>query len=113
MDLKPGDIKCDKCKGTGYDLKTPTVDDKHYYRKHYPCSKCKGVGKLDWIEQVVGKKTPSYNLNGVTWMPHPTDGPPPDPEVGHAYVNSNTKEVNIYDGNNWVRVDSQATPTPL
>lgn len=57
MDLTPGEIKCDKCKGTGYDLKIPKLEYNYaYYNKHYPCVKCDGTGKLDWIEAVVGKK---------------------------------------------------------
>jgi hypothetical protein len=56
--LKPGEIVCEECKGTGYDLKVPDVEDQYTleYRRHYKCDKCHGVGKFDWIEVIVGKK---------------------------------------------------------
>lgn len=61
MDLNPGEIICKECKGTGYDLKIPEQEyEQAYYIKHCKCSKCYGVGKLDWIEAVVGKKQDSY-----------------------------------------------------
>ena len=54
MDLNPGEILCDGCEGVG----------KHSYKKSYgftryeiiECNICKGTGKLDWIETIVGKK---------------------------------------------------------
>jgi len=42
--LKPGELICDQCKGNGDSI------------TYNPCSKCLGSGKLDWIENVVGKK---------------------------------------------------------
>jgi len=44
--------KCTKCKGKGY-----VMDSTITSRISHVCSKCKGVGKLDWIEQVLGKKS--------------------------------------------------------
>jgi RecJ-like exonuclease len=44
MNLNPGEIICDECLGTGASL------------AYNLCPKCQGVGKLDWIEAVVGKK---------------------------------------------------------
>lgn len=38
---------CDRCDGIGFE-----------YHAQYPCSKCWGAGKLDWIERVVGKQPP-------------------------------------------------------
>lgn len=53
MKLNPGEIICDKCKGTGkHYLETHPLAD-HAYQT---CKFCQGVGKLDWIEVVVGKK---------------------------------------------------------
>ena len=58
MDLKPGDIICPDCKGTGYDLK---INDYPFgYKMHPHCDKCNGEGKLDWIEAVVGKRNSIY-----------------------------------------------------
>ena len=53
MDLKPGEVECDKCKGTRilYDF------DNYDIGKYNTCPKCKGEGKLDWIEVIVGKNS--------------------------------------------------------
>jgi DnaJ-class molecular chaperone len=60
MEFKPGEVICNECNGTG--LKT---DRTTYYQK---CSKCYGTGKLDWIENIVGKQnkyvTMSDNFEG-------------------------------------------------
>lgn len=58
MDLNPGEIICDKCNGRGL---TYTPSSKfsitgHMSGDQYKCIKCKGTGKLDWIENIVGKK---------------------------------------------------------
>ena len=50
-------VKCSKCEGTGR-------VDRHYSEVHEGktlifyrlCPKCGGDGKLDWIENIVGKK---------------------------------------------------------
>jgi len=47
MKLGSGEIKCDRCNGVGF---TPNNGEHESI-----CSKCHGVGKLDWIEVVVGK----------------------------------------------------------
>jgi DnaJ-class molecular chaperone len=57
--LKKGEIICDKCDGSGCIPKKQwtMVDYKHIsYDWSYKCDKCKGEGKLDWVENVVGKK---------------------------------------------------------
>ena len=43
-------VVCDKCEGKGI------------VEKGYLCSKCLGIGKLDWIENVVGK---SFNKSFI------------------------------------------------
>ena len=53
MDLKPGEIICDKCNRTG-DRYTDAIYVEMYGNK--ACTKCHGAGKLDWIETIVGKK---------------------------------------------------------
>ncbi len=101
MKLELGEIKCDKCKGK-----------KNINRGVYgivPCSKCKGVGKLDWIENIVGKKEPNLIMSGVTWLP-PSAVKPKNSIVGNAYVDSNTNECYIYDGLVWVHAVSNSTP---
>ena len=55
--LKEGEIICSKCEGVGYTDKIKSNNAIIFKNK---CSKCLGTGKLDWIENVVGKK-PMYN----------------------------------------------------
>jgi DnaJ-class molecular chaperone len=66
LELKPGEVKCDKCKGTGiinnstYVVELPGVKYTSTTSSEsligIKCKKCKGEGKMDWIENVVGKK---------------------------------------------------------
>ena len=48
------EVICDKCGGVG------SVIVKYNYYKHNhtraKCPKCKGTGKLDWIERIIGRK---------------------------------------------------------
>jgi hypothetical protein len=67
---KTGIYSCNLCDGKGR-VPVPQND--------VTCPKCKGTGKLDWVENVVGKKDPSsltfttnYNkLLTLTLQPHP------------------------------------------
>ena len=85
--LKPGDVICNKCNGSGDDSRYEEFLDKDKY--YYKCPKCQGEGKLDWIENVVGKKTPNPIMSGVTWLP-PSAVQPQNAQVGQAYVDSNS-----------------------
>ena len=45
---------CDKCGGVG-----SVIAKYNYYRKTHTrsqCPKCKGTGRLDWIERIIGEK---------------------------------------------------------
>ena len=42
-ELNEGEEYCNECLGTGF-------------LNHLTCLKCKGSGKLDWVEKVTGKK---------------------------------------------------------
>lgn len=66
--LKKGEELCDVCNGIGWfghthwkekfkDIygKEKTVS----YKEPLHCDKCKGAGKLDWIEMVTGKQPPT------------------------------------------------------
>jgi len=61
LDESIGEIICDKCNGWGnlYSEK----DERHIIR----CSKCWGVGKLDWIEKAVGKKEIFYGSTSTSF----------------------------------------------
>lgn len=52
--LEPGEVKCDMCNGEG--RAGWTIPIQHI--RSYPiiCGKCRGTGKLDWIENIVGKR---------------------------------------------------------
>jgi hypothetical protein len=80
--LNPGEVICDECEGGRfrYDL------DNYDIGKYNTCPKCHGIGKLDWVENVVGKKEPTY---------------PGDAIIGDAYVNSNSNKIFVYDGAHW------------
>jgi len=49
MKLKEGETICPECKGKGH------FQDDH--NNIQTCEKCKGYGKLDWVEMVVGKSS--------------------------------------------------------
>lgn len=51
MELNEGEIKCPECYGN-----KKITDPKLSYIYWITCPKCKGKGKLDWIENIVGKK---------------------------------------------------------
>lgn len=52
MDLEEGEMVCDRCNGTG---NFPVSDDG---QNCAICSKCWGEGKVDWIENIMGRKIP-------------------------------------------------------
>ena len=54
--LKKGEVSCNKCNGTGN------------YNTQLVCPKCYGTGKLDWIENVVGKHK-NYQLWYAPYIP--------------------------------------------
>lgn len=75
MKLEKGEIVCDECDGVG--LISPDVHTISYIYK-IDCPKCKGSGKLDWIENLVGKTEKTYiefdslsstNTNGINYSP--------------------------------------------
>ena len=61
-DLEEGEMICSKCKGVGF-LKKIKSENISIYKD--VCPKCHGAGKLDWIENVIGKK-PSNNSSSST-----------------------------------------------
>ncbi len=58
--LKEGEVYCPKCNGHGEILPTsklcPTSKLLHYYIPATNCDHCSATGKLDWIENIAGKK---------------------------------------------------------
>ena len=60
--LKKGEVICSKCKGIGLVFKIKS--NKGIIFKN-ECPKCQGTGKLDWIENVVGKKPMYYDGTSI------------------------------------------------
>jgi len=56
MNLKPGEIICDKCNGTGKFIDDLTVEGAW---KHPWCPKCHGSKKVDWASNAIWKKKKS------------------------------------------------------
>jgi hypothetical protein len=52
-DLEEGELICSKCNGVGFLNKIESENTSIYKDT---CPKCQGSGKLDWIENVMGKK---------------------------------------------------------
>lgn len=50
LHLQPGEKVCNKCAGSGDDLNT--CDSDGYCKA---CSKCKGKGKVTWLENIFNK----------------------------------------------------------
>jgi len=54
---KNGFVECPKCLGAGIDYSVPC--DNYYYEKRYElkifCKRCKGIGKISWIENIFRK----------------------------------------------------------
>lgn len=66
LDESIGEVLCDECNGWG---NLYSKDESHLVR----CQKCWGIGKLDWIERVVGKKPEFYGTSGSAF--YGTSGP--------------------------------------
>ena len=51
MKLQPFEEICSHCGGDGF-------QERERHPKWFPhkCNKCKGTGKLDWLEKIFGKK---------------------------------------------------------
>jgi DnaJ-class molecular chaperone len=53
--LREGENFCPKCNGKGRVLKDNRKNTT-FTRSTLECNKCLGSGKLDWIEEIVGKR---------------------------------------------------------
>ena len=73
MKLEKGEIICSTCKGSG----THTINEK------FTCQRCYGKGKVDWIENIIGKKTIRAPFVYAPYMPL-------------SYYGIKTKEANPY-----------------
>jgi DnaJ-class molecular chaperone len=63
MKLMEGEYLCPKCKGSGlYDNNYKPIES---FFIAYECMYCKGEGTIDWITNIVGKKSP-YHVRSLT-----------------------------------------------
>ena len=62
--LGEGESHCEDCAGYGWILTPFRVrNDKRMYKKR--CDKCEGKGKLDWVEQITGSRSPTRSKRSV------------------------------------------------
>lgn len=57
MKLKSNEVICPKCEGK----KFTDVHYTKYYKTLKLCSKCKGTGKLDWIDNMLNRQTLKFD----------------------------------------------------
>jgi len=64
IELKEGELLCDQCEGRGT---IPEKDDPFMLARM--CEKCQGDGKVDWIENIMGKAPrQNYSTSGSSSM---------------------------------------------
>ncbi len=88
MNLEPGEYKCDKCNGDGV----------------WYCIHCRGTGKLDWIENIVGKQEPIMHIYCPYIPPliH-SQALPENPIVGMRHYDGNHMYIYSED-NEWIKI---------
>jgi DnaJ-class molecular chaperone len=65
MNLKPGEVICDKCNGTDYVDDPLLVPLGKHERIHPWCPKCHGAKKVDWVSNAIWKKEKCHIKPGV------------------------------------------------
>ena len=62
LKLKEGEVRCDECLGLGVkcyvEVDSDELGDIIHIQDWSKCKKCLGDGKLDWVENMIGKKGP-------------------------------------------------------
>ena len=70
LDEDLGEMICDKCNGSGSCNTKYSQETSPYYVR---CPKCKGRGKVDWVENIIGKKSKcNIIINGEFSIWYPT-----------------------------------------
>jgi len=70
IELNKGEKFCDKCKGKGVVLNRHKALRPPYKTiKYLECNKCLGAGKLDWVEEIVGKNPRIGGVDGCDQPP--------------------------------------------
>ncbi len=66
FNLEEGEYICDKCGGTGrINNHNPYHSFPHSRSRTVFCPMCQGTGKLDWIENIVGKKPVIFHFENA------------------------------------------------
>jgi len=62
--LEKGEIICPECSGFGISEYIQEINIETYQSMigKELCRKCQGAGKLDWIENLVGKENPLHSV---------------------------------------------------
>lgn len=115
MKIKEYEYICDECDGLG--LVKRKYEEFEFVTKSSTCPKCLGDGKLDFIENITGKKAKTFTIesdaNPFTITPDPSlsggivwkdGGVPAGPTEGDAYFDQIKDSMFVYDGKEWVEV---------
>ena len=100
MKLKPGEVVCNRCNGSG---KYPSSNNSSTCIDSYKCFKCHGTGKLDWIENIVGKKFSKPILN--EWF-SVSNANPTKAKFGQIYLNLDNNIISRFNGISWIKIVS-------
>lgn len=83
MNFKPGEMICEVCNGHRY-IKKNNVK--------IPCFHCQGTGKLDWIENIIGK----------TFQLSPCSRSTLGPWINSIFYDKVTNKLKQFDGKKWI-----------
>jgi len=108
ISLNPGDVECDLCK------ESRAINERE--RKEKPwiscyssvwCRKCHGTGKLDWIEQIVGKKHFwEQDFDYSNYSGSFTFTLPQEAIEGQQYTNNSTNISYVYNKGTWYEIQN-------
>jgi len=101
INLQKGEYLCKPCNGWGRILN----EDELLRTPFLKCPVCLGHGKLDWIENIVGKREENRS-DDCDWRPRAVTGiiagdPPPKLEEGTAFYDKDKDVLKIYNGKTW------------
>lgn len=125
VDLKPGEMICSECKGKRFITKVYIPPNQFGKPKEKTdintCPKCYGAGKVDWVENIVGKKQDFIPMDGtsacspVSFNKKRIPGPPvviapgvqpTMPAKGQLIYQSWSGKTLMYDGVKWNEVST-------
>jgi hypothetical protein len=95
---EPRKYICEKCKGEGGLIKGEPSNEQTD-PAWVTCPHCQGECVLDWIENIVGKKSP-FEFQTLNFY----SKKPLNPVEGNAYLDQQTMEIMIYLDNEWISV---------